>query len=83
MLFTLPEEEWHDEWKDSSDDDDEDGQEDHSNPSLPHVLSAAVEQQGAAQRCWCVTIPTADEERWLRLPPLPYLRHGAEVSAQS
>ena len=82
MLFSLPEEDWHDEWNDSSDDDEE-KEEDHSKPSLPHVLSAAAEQQGAAQRCWCVTIPTADEERWLRLPPLPYLRHGVEVSAQS
>ena len=81
MLFSLPEEDWYDEWKDSSDDDDE--REDHGKPSLPHVLSAGTEQQGQAQRCCCVTVPFADEERWLRLPPLPYLRHGAEVREQN
>lgn len=81
MLFSLPEEEWYDEWKDSSDDDDE--RENHGQPSLPHVLSAAAEQPGPVQRCCCVTVPFADEERWLRLPPLPYLRHGAEVREQN
>ena len=83
LVFSLPEAEWHDEWKDSDDEDedeDEAGQQQQraGGSSLPHVLSAAAEQEGSAQQCCCVSIPTSDEERWLRLPPLPYLRHGAE-----
>lgn len=69
MLFSLPEAEWYDEWTDTDDED--------AAPSLPHVLSAAAEAKGRAQKAYCVTIPTGDEERWLQLPPLPYLRHGA------
>lgn len=80
MMFSLPEEECFDEWKDSSDDE---HTEDPTKSTLPHVLRVAAEQQGSAQRCWCVTVATGDEERWLRLPPLPYLRHGAEVRVHS
>jgi len=65
-----------DEWQDSSDEGE--AAADGGEEALPHVLRAAAEQKGVAQAAHLVSVGAGDEERWLRMPPLPYLRHGAE-----